>query len=256
MNELLIFNSIEFGKIRTTQLNNEPWFIAKDVTDALGYQNGRKAVADHVDEEDKAAVTIRYDSQNRNVTVINESGLYCLVLCSKLENAKKFRRWITKEVIPQIMRTGQYSVEGMVPKTFSEALRLAADLQEEKERLELENKQLEEEKKQNEPKVLFADSVVASEDSILVRELAKLLKQNGYETGEQRLYDQLRREGFICKYSTEPTQKAMELGLFERTVRTIQRGDFSPKETATTRVTGKGQQYFINRYLRKELQHD
>ena len=113
---------------------------------------------------------------------------------------------------------------------------------------------MEEEKKRNEPKVLFADSVVASNDSILVRELAKLLKQNGYETGEQRLYDQFRREGFICKYSTEPTQRAMELGLFETTVRTVQRGDLSPKETKTTKVTGKGQQYFINRYLRKELQ--
>ena len=248
MNELQTFNSFEFGHVRTTQINNEPWFIAKDITDALGYQNGRKAVADHVDEEDKAAVTIRYDSQNRNVTVINESGLYCLVLCSKLENAKKFRRWITSEVIPQIRKTGGYNLPG----TYADALeRLLLEVRE-KERLEIENKQLVEEKKKNEPKVLFADAVAITEDSILVRELAKLLKQNGYETGEQRLYDQLRREGFICKYSTEPTQRAMEMGLFKTTIRTVQRGDLSPKEATTTRVTGKGQQYFLNRYLKGE----
>lgn len=251
MNEIQIFNSVEFGTIRTIQIDNEPWFVAKDVTDKLGYSNGRDAVALHVDEEDKATVGISDGSQNRNMTIVNESGLYSLVLSSKLESAKKFKHWITSEVIPQIRRTGNYNFEEKIPKTFSAALRLAANLQEEKERLEIANKELEEEKKRNEPKVMFAEAVVASEDSILVRELAKLLKQNGYETGEQRLYDQLRKEGYICKYSCEPTQRAMELGLFERTVRTVQRGDLSPRETVTTKVTGKGQQYFINRYLRK-----
>lgn len=254
MNDLQIFNNEEFGTVRTIQIDEEPWFVAKDLTDRLEYQNGSRDIERHVDEEDRRLVPLFIGNQNRNVTVVNESGLYALVLSSKMPKAKQFRRWITSEVIPQIRKTGSYSIEDKVPKTFSEALRLAADLQEEKERLEIANKQLEEEKKINEPKVLFADSVVASEDSILVRELAKLLKQNGYETGEQRLYDQLRREGFICKYSTEPTQKAMALGLFERTVRTIQRGDLSPKETTTTRVTGKGQQYFINRYLGKVMQ--
>ena len=252
MRDLQVYQNEEFGSVRTIVIDDAPWFVAKDITDRLAYQNGRKAVADHVDEEDKQYVTIRYGtSGNPNITVINESGLYSLVLSSKLPSAKKFRRWITSEVIPQIIKTGGYNLPG----NYAEALRALADKSEEAERLALENKQLEEEKKRNEPKVLFADSVVASEDSILVRELAKLLKQNGYETGEQRLYDQLRREGYICKYSTEPTQKAMELGLFETTVRTIQRGDYAPKETATTRVTGKGQQYFIARYLGKAVQH-
>ena len=254
MRDLQIYQNEEFGTLRTILIDEEPWFVAKDITDRLGYANGKDAVARLVDEEDKK-IFQRSDFptleiSNRGMTFINESGLNSLILSSKLPKAKKFRRWITSEVIPQIRRTGSYNVESMVPKTFSEALRLAADLQEEKERLEIANRELEEEKKINEPKVLFADSVVASEDSILVRELAKLLKQNGYETGEQRLYEQLRNEGYICKYSTEPTQKAMKLGLFERTVRTIQRGDLAPRETATTRVTGKGQQYFINRYLR------
>lgn len=255
MNEIQIFNSVEFGTIRTIQIDNEPWFVAKDITDSLGFANGRKAVEDNVEEEDKQIIqkspTVTFEIPNRGMTFINESGLYSLILKSKLESAKKFKHWITSEVIPQIRRTGSYNFEEKIPKTFSAALRLAANLQEEKERLEIANKELEEEKKRNEPKVMFAEAVVASEDSILVRELAKLLKQNGYETGEQRLYDQLRKEGYICKYSCEPTQRAMELGLFERTVRTVQRGDLSPRETVTTKVTGKGQQYFINRYLRK-----
>ena len=200
MNEIQIFNSVEFGTIRTIQIDNEPWFVAKDITDRLGFVNGRKAVTDHVDEEDKGVTKCDTLGGEQTVTIINESGLYSLVLTSKLESAKKFKHWITSEVIPQIRRTGSYNFEEKIPKTFSAALRLAANLQEEKERLEIANKELEEEKKRNEPKVMFAEAVVASEDSILVRELAKLLKQNGYETGEQRLYDQLRKEGYICKY--------------------------------------------------------
>ena len=254
MNDLQIFNSEEFGSLRTIVLDNEPWFVAKDITDRLGYSNGRDAVLRIVDDEDKRIIQKSeiptLEISNRGLTFINESGLYALVLSSKLPSAKKFRRWITSEVIPSIRKTGTYKT----PQTFSEALRLAADLQEEKEKLEIANKELEAEKERNAPKVLFADSVTASDSSILVRELAKLLKQNGYETGEQRLYDQLRREGYICRNSTEPTQKAMELGLFERTVRTVQRGDYNPLETTTTRVTGKGQQYFINRYLKKILE--
>lgn len=251
MRDLQTYQSEEFGSVRTVVIDDAPWFVAKDITDKLGYTNGRKAVGDHVDEEDKNTVTFR-DSVGRphDITVINESGLYSLVLSSKLPNAKKFRRWVTSEVIPQIIRTGGYNLPG----NYAEALRALADKSEEAERLALENKKLEEEKKINEPKVIFADSVVASEDSILVRDLAKILKQNGLDIGEHRLYDRLRAEGFICKYTTEPTQKAMDLKLFERVVRTVQRGDLSPIETLTTKVTGKGQQYFINRYLGKAVQ--
>lgn len=251
MRDLQIYKSEEFGSVRTIVIDDAPWFVAKDITDRLGYSNGRDAVSKHVDEEDKNSVAFR-DSEGRphNITVINESGLYSLVLSSKLPNAKKFRRWVTSEVIPQIMRTGKYSVANMTPKTYIEALEQLLAAEKEKERLSIANKELEEEKKRNEPKVLFADSVVASEDSILVRDLAKLLKQNGIEIGEKRLYARLREEGYICKYGTEPTQKAMELGLFERCVRTVQRGDLKPLETMTTRVSSKGQIYFINRYLK------
>lgn len=246
MRDLQVYQNEEFGSVRTIVIEDEPWFVAKDITDRLGYSNGRDAVKQHVDDEDKSTVVIYDGSQNRTVTTVNESGLYSLVLSSKLPSAKKFRRWITSEVIPQIIKTGGYNLPG----NYVDALRALADKAEENERLALANKELEEEKERNAPKVLFADSVVASDDSILVRDFAKILKQNGYETGEQRLYDQLRREGYICKHSTEPTQRAMELKLFERTERTVQRGDLSPLVTLTTKITGKGQQYFINKYLK------
>ena len=250
MNELQVFNNQEFGTVRTILIDNIPWFVAKDITDRLDYQNGRKAVADHVEEEDKRYVTIRYGtSGNPNITAINESGLYSLVLSSKLPNAKKFKRWITFEVIPQIVKTGSYSIEKSLPHNYIEALERLLISEKEKEKIAIEKKQLEEEKKINEPKVLFADSVAASEDSILVRDLAKILKQNGLDIGEHRLYDRMRADGYICKNSTEPTQRAMELKLFERVIRTVQVGDGSPREILTTKVTAKGQQYFLRKYL-------
>lgn len=250
MNELQVFNNQEFGTLRTILVNNIPWFVAKDITDKLGYSNGRDAVSKHVDEEDKNTVAFR-DGEGRphNVTIINESGVYSLVLSSKLPSAKKFKRWITSEVIPQIVKTGSYSIEESLPHNYIEALERLLISEKEKERIAIEKRQLEEEKKINEPKVLFADSVAASEDSILVRDLAKILKQNGLEIGEHRLYDRMRVDGYICKNSTEPTQRAMELKLFERVIRTVQVGDGSPREILTTKVTAKGQQYFLRKYL-------
>lgn len=250
MNELQIFNNQEFGTLRTILVNNIPWFVAKDITDKLGYSNGRDAVSKHVDEEDKNTVAFR-DGEGRphNVTIINESGVYSLVLSSKLPSAKKFKRWITSEVIPQIMRTGSYSIEESLPHNYIEALERLLISEKEKEKIAIEKKQLEEEKKINEPKVLFADSVAGSEDSILVRDLAKILKQNGLEIGEHRLYDRMRVDGYICKNSTEPTQRAMELQLFERVIRTVPMPDGTPREILTTKVTAKGQQYFLRKYL-------
>lgn len=172
------------------------------------------------------------------MTIINESGLYALIFGSKLAEAKRFKHWVTSEVLPQIRKTGSYAS----PQLTGEEL-MAKALIEANSVLARQSKQLEEQK----PKVLFADSVIASKGSILVRELAKLIKQNGYDIGEKKLYRWLREKGYICKNSTEPTQMAMNLGLFEIVVRTIERGDASPKVTRTTKVTGKGQVYFINK---------
>ena len=238
MNELQIFNSFEYGTIRTLQINNEPWFVAKDITDRLGFANGRKAVIDHVDEEDKGVTKCDTPGGSQNLTIINESGLYSLVLSSTLASAKKFRRWITAEVIPEIRKTGGYQV----PMDYASALEALAKEVREKEQIAAQNAEML-------PKARFYDAVSSSEESILVRDLAKILKQNGLEIGEHRLYDRMRVDGYICKNSTEPTQRAMELQLFERVIRTVPMPDGTPREILTTKVTAKGQQYFLRKYL-------
>lgn len=237
MNELQLFN-FEENEVRTLLINGEPYLVGSDVAKILGYSNPNKAIRDHVDEEDKLTERFVLSGQNREAIVINESGVYALVFSSKLPSAKKFKHWVTSEVLPQIRKTGSYAS----PQLTGEEL-MAKALIEANSVLARQSKQLEEQK----PKVLFADSVIASKGSILVRELAKLIKQNGYDIGEKKLYRWLREKGYICKNSTEPTQMAMNLGLFEIVVRTIERGDAPPRATRTTKVTGKGQVYFINK---------
>ena len=247
--ELQIFNDNRLGSIRAMVIDKEPYFVGKDVTEALGYSNPRDALARHVDPEDRNTVVFHDGtSGNPNMTIINESGLYSLILSSKLTTAKEFKRWVTKEVIPTIRKTGGYvdnddlflntylpNADEPTRMMFATTLATIRDL----------NKRIEE----NKPKVLFADAVSTSKSSILVRELAKLLRQNGVDMGEKRLYKWLRENGYIVKGSTEPTQRAMEMGLFERLVRTIERGDDKPITTTTTKVTGKGQCYFVNKFL-------
>lgn len=237
MNELQLFN-FENNQVRTLLINDEPWFVGKDVADILGYQNGSRDINRHVHEEDRQNYQNGTFDSPRGMTIINESGLYALIFGSKLAEAKRFKHWVTSEVLPQIRKTGSYAS----PQLTGEEL-MAKALIEANSVLARQSKQLEEQK----PKVLFADSVIASKGSILIRELAKLIKQNGYDIGEKKLYRWLREKGYICKNSTEPTQMAMNLGLFEIVVRTIERGDAPPRATRTTKVTGKGQVYFINK---------
>ena len=248
MNELTIFKNEEFGTVRTMEINEQPYFVGKDVADILGYQNASKALADHVDDEDKLNNESLSSLGQRGGWLINESGLYSLVLSSKLPNAKRFKHWVTSEVLPSIRKHGAY----MTPETLEKALlnpdgmitvlkALKAE-QEKRKALEVQNKQLQ-------PKALFADAVTASETSILIRDFAKILRQNGVDMGEKRLYKWFRDNGFIIKNSTEPTQRAMEMGLFERIERTVQRGDKPPLVTSTTKLTGKGQVYFTNKFL-------
>ena len=244
MNNLQIFNNDQFGQVRTVMQNGEPWFVGKDVCNILGYSNSRDALIKHVDEDDKWVSQNATFESPRGLTVINESGLYSLILRSKLPEAKQFKRWVTHEVLPQIRKTGTYGA--MVPQSLPEALRAYANEVEEHNKA----KALIEAQK---PKVLFADAVSTSHTSILIGDLAKLLKQNGYETGQKRLFEQLRQEGYLIKSGNScnmPTQKSMELGLFEVKETTDQNSDGSLRITKTTKVTGKGQLYFINRYLK------
>ena len=248
MNEIIeVFNSAEFGSIRTAKINNDIYFVGKDVADALGYVDTNKAVSMHVDDEDKKLNDKTSPSfGQRGATLINESGLYSLVLSSKLESAKRFKRWITADVLPALRRTGSYSLN--IPQTLPEALRAYAD------EVEQHNKTRALVEAQR-PKVLFAAAVSTSDTDILVGDLAKLLNQNGYAVGQNRLFEQLRNEGYLISRKGNsynmPTQRAMEMGLFRIKETAITHSDGRVSLNKTPKVTGKGQQYFINRFIGK-----
>ena len=255
MQELQIFNSPEFGQIRTIERGGEPWFVGKDVAEALGYANARNAVPDHVDDEDKLRTQIEYAGQKREVTLINESGLYSLVLSSKLPGAKQFKRWITSEVIPSIRKHDAY----MTPDKLEEVLlspdtliQLAQNLKDEQEK----RKALQEQVEAQRPAVLFAGAVETSKSSILIGELAKILKQNGINIGQNRLFEWMRQNGYLTHRNGSdynmPTQRAMEMGLFEIKETSIVHADGHTSISKTPKVTGKGQVYFVNLFLSRK----
>lgn len=242
MNELKLFN-FENNQVRTLLINNEPWFVGKDVADILGYQNSSRDINRHVDEEDRQNYQNgTSEINNRGMTIINESGLYSLVLSSKLPNAKKFKHWVTSEVLPQIRKTGSYAT----PQLTGEEL-MAKALIEAKSVLERQNKQIIEMK----PKALFADTVAASDSSILVGQEAKLISQSGCKMGQNRFFAWLRENGYLCSKGENynmPTQKSREMDLIEIKIRTVTNPDGSVRETKTPVITGKGQIYFINKF--------
>ncbi len=257
MNELKIFENEQFGKVRAVKINEEPWFVGKDVAAALGYGQGKSlanAVANHVDAEDKGVTELMTPGGKQKMTVINESGLYSLVMSSKLETAKAFKRWVTSEVLPSIRKHGAYvtplTLEQMIadPET---TIQILTSLKEERE----QRIKLEAEARQNKPKVLFADTVTASDDCVLVGTLAKMMRQSGTQIGQNRLFALLRKDGFLMQSGERynlPTQKAMEMGLFKIKESTVTSADGTVRLVQTPVVTGKGQQYFINRYAKKE----
>lgn len=244
MNDLQIFENSEFGEIRAISIDNEPWFVGKDIAEKLEYQNGSRAIERHTDDDDRKIIPLFDGTQNRNTIVINESGVYSLILSSKMPNAKRFKHWVTSEVLPSIHKHGMYATEELLndPDLAIKTFQALKDEREKNKRLEAENKAMI-------PAKVFADSVVASESSILIRDFAKVLRQNGVSIGEKRLYTWFREHGYICKNSTRPTQYSMERELFDIDTRTIQRGCKNPLEIQTTKINGKGQIYFINKFL-------
>lgn len=244
MNELQVFKNQEFGSVRTLVVNDEPWFVGKDIAESLGYTATEKAIRTHIDGDDKGVTEMDTPGGKQKVVIINESGLYSLVLSSKLPSAKKFKRWVTSEVLPALRKTGQYQV-----KELSGSELMAKALIEAQSVLAAKDKQIEEMK----PKVVFADAVATSHTSILVGELAQILKQNGIDMGQKRLFAWLREKGYLIKRQgtdyNMPTQKAMELGLFEIKEGSYVNGSGVNITTKTPKVTGKGQQYFINKFL-------
>lgn len=242
MSDLKIFQNAEFGQIRTVELNGEPWFVGKDIAGALGYKDTSDALKKHVISEDKLTRRFADSGQNREMYIINESGLYALIFGSKLESAQRFKHWVTSEVLPAIRKTGSYAIP-----QGKELLALA--VLEAQKTIEQQSAQIEEMK----PKAIFADAVATSKQSILIGELAKILKQNGYETGEKRLFTYLRDNSYLIRRKgtdyNAPTQRSMEMGLFEVKETAVTHSDGHTTIDKTTKVTGKGQQYFINKFL-------
>lgn len=247
MNELTVFNNEEFGEIRTMTIEGEPWFVAADVCRALDLSNPTIAT-NRLDEDERAKFNL---GRQGDGTIINESGLYSLVLGSRKPEAKAFKRWITHDIIPTIRKTGGYvndtaqfveSYFGQLEPNQKHALTMMFE----------ESKRMSAQLKEQAPKVLFANAVETAHNSILIGDLAKIIRQNVVDIGQKRLFEWMRQNGYLIKDGQSknmPTQKAMEMSLFEVKESTINNPDGSVRITRTTKVTGKGQTYFVKKFL-------
>ena len=246
MNDLQIFKNSEFGEIRTVTVNEEPMFCLIDICKALEIKNATD-VAKRLDEDELTRLNL--GSRAGETNFITESGLYAVILRSDKPNAKKFRKWVTSEVLPSIRKNGGY-IAGQENMTDDELMAKALMVAQNK--IAERDKQIERMK----PKEIFADAVSASETSILVGDLAKLISQNGYKIGQKRLFEWLRTNNFLIKSGSSrnmPQQRFVEQGLFEIKESNIQNPDGSVRITRTTKVTGKGQIYFVNKFLKSEV---
>lgn len=255
MNELQEFN-FQGNQLRTVLIDSEPFFVGKDAAIAIGYKNFRDALKTHVKAKYKRESRITTPFGTQTMTVISEPGLYQLAGESKLPSAGPFQDWVYEQVLPSIRKHGAY----MTPETIEKAIynpdfiiNLATQLKNEQAKtaaLKADNETMK-------PKALFADAVATSHTTILVGDLAKVLKQNGVDIGAKRLFAWLREQGYLIKrigadYNS-PTQRAMELGLFEVKETAISHSDGHVTVQKTPKVTGKGQQYFINKFLQKGM---
>lgn len=252
MNGLQVF-SYEGNEVRTVQKDDGTWWVLKDVCDILELTSPHK-VAERLDNDEKGRSLIPTLGGNQELTVVSESGLYNVILRSDKPEAKKFKRWVTHEVLPTIRRHGAYVTPAKLEELMNDPdswIKVLTALKEERTAKE----QLQLQATENKPKVIFADAVSVSDGTILIGELAKILKGNGIEIGQNRLFEKLRQDGYLIKRKgtdyNAPTQKAMELGLFRVKETAITHSDGHVTISKTTKVTGKGQQYFINLFLGK-----
>lgn len=232
-----------------TDENGEPWFVAKDVCDVLELSNVGQALA-RLDDDEKSSITLNDGTPgNPNKAIVSESGLYALVLASRKPEAHEFKRWVTHEVLPQIRKTGGY-----IPTTDDDMTILAKAVMIGQRTMEAQKQRIAEQQTrivELEPKARFADAVAASDGTCLIGELAKMLRQNGLDIGQNRLFEILRQDGYLGKTGSNrnvPTQKAMDLGLFRIKETAITHSDGHVTINRTAKVTGKGQTYFISRY--------
>lgn len=251
--ELTVFENTEFGKVRIVARDNEVCFVAKDICECLEVKNVSDALS-RLDEDEKGIALIDTLGGEQNISIINESGLYSLVLSSRKPEAKKFKKWVTSEVLPAIRKHGGY----LTPEKVEEVLlnpdtiiKLATDLKHEREKRIQAEQKIEKDK----PLVVFAEALQTSSNSILIGELAKILRQNGIKVGQNRLFEILREEGYLLRKKGEmwnmPSQRAMEMGIFEIKKTTINNADGSTRITKTSKITAKGQIYFVNKFKSK-----
>lgn len=266
MNELEIFNNPEFGQIRATEINGEPYFVGKDVCDAFGDTNYRRSLS-KIDDSDKGVSQIATPGGKQTMTVINESGLYSLlfqmqpqkgneneaIVNARIDKLHHFKHWVTSEVLPTIRKHGAYATPATIESIIANpdnGIRLLQALKEEQEK----RKALEAQNEEMKPKALFADAVSASKTSILIGDLAKILKQNGIDIGQKRLFAWLRDNGYLIKGGSSknmPTQRSMDMGLFVVKEGSYVNGEGVNVTTKTTTVTGKGQIYFTNKFIKE-----
>ncbi len=250
MSNMEIFRNEQFGEVRAVEITGTGWLVGKDVAEKLGYKDTVNALKDHVEDEDKLTWQIATSGQNRNMILINESGLYSLVLSSKLPSAKAFKKWVTLNVLPSIRKYGLYATASTVENMLSNpdfAIQLLQKYKKERQ----EKEALHQKTVVDKPKVQFADSVTASNTTIPVGDLAKIINQNGVDIGQKRLFEWLRNNGYLMKMGSSrnmPTQRAADMGLFFVKETSVTNPDGSIRITKTTKVTGKGQIYFINKF--------
>ena len=257
MNDIQVFNSEQFGEVRTAGTAQEPIFCAADLCRALGYNNGRDAISRHCDEGDVVKHDTPTTSGVQTMTFVNESGLYSLIFGSKLESAKQFKKWVTSDVLPTIRKHGMYAtgetIESILNNPENAIVILQAMQKERKERIAAQQQveRLEQQAIEDKPKIIYADAVKGSTSSCLIGELAKMIAQNGYPIGEKRLFQWMRDNHYLCSYGerfNQPYQQYIEQGLF-----TMKQNVFSVdgemRTRNTTKVTGKGQIYFINKFI-------
>lgn len=251
-NKLQLFK-FENQQVRTLKIDDEPYFVGKDVAEILGYSNTRDALNRHVESEDKGVVKLDTPGGKQDQTIVNESGMYSLILSSKLPTAKKFKRWVTSEVLPAIRKHGAYMTDEKAFDVVHNKNGLADLLQQAAEQLKQKDIEIAEMK----PKALFADSVATSHTTILIGELAKILRGNGIDIGANRLFAWMREHGYLINRKGSdwnmPTQKSMDLGLFKIKETTINHSNGSTSISKTPKVTGKGQQYFVNKLRKVEV---
>ena len=252
MNELQTFTSAAFGSVRIIDKAGQPWFVGKDVAVALGYSNPQKAIREHVRDAHKGVNEMDTPGGKQQLAIIDEAGLYSLVMRAKTEKAEDFQEWVTGEVLPAIRKHGGYLTPDKIEQALTDPdtiIKLATTLKEER----AARRQAEANLQAAKPKVLFADAVSASDSTILIGDLAKILKQNGYNTGQKRLFQWLRDNGYLIKRQgadyNSPTQRSMELGLFRVKETPIIHADGHVTVNKTVKVTPKAQIYFANKFL-------